>query len=283
MTARRSPTARHRRLMAELTRLREASGLSRGQVAERIGNAEITVFRWETGLSRPRPADVTILLDVYGVHGQRRETLVQLAKEAREQGWWYSHRDSLKPGFDLYVGLEAEAATVRTYEDQVVPGLLQTEAYAREVIAATAMTETPEIDEEVTVRRERQSSLLSAPDPIKLAVVLSEAVIRTKVGGTDVMREQLNWLVQASAMPNLTVQVLPFEAGAHAGMDGPFVIVEFAQPDPAVVYLEQASSGLVLEDEADIRRYTLIFGSLTSKALTSTQSRAFLAEVAQNL
>lgn len=268
--------------MAELIRLREVSGLTQAQVAERIGNAEITIFRWEKGLSRPRPADVAILLDVYGIHGQQREALVQSAKEARGKDWFLSHREALKPGFDTYMGLEAEAATIRKYEDQLVPGLLQTEAYARTVITATAMSEVPDIEEKVTVRRERQA-LLTGPDAVRLAAVLNEAVIRTAAGGPDVMREQLNWLVHAAALPNVTLQVLPFAAGAHAGMDGSFVVLEFPEPDPAVVYLEQAASGLVLEDEADVRRYTLMFGNLGTKALSPTRSRAFIAEVARNM
>lgn len=282
MATRHSPTARQRRLMGELTRLRKDRGLTQGEVSERIGNAEVTIIRWERGLSRPRPADVAILCDVYEVYGRDREDLVQMAKEARGRDWWYSHRDVLKRGFDVYIGLEAEAVAVRTYEDQVVSGLLQTEAYARAVIAATAMTDTSEVDEKVIVRRERQS-VLSGRDPVQLAVVLSETVIRTNVGGPEVMREQLNWLVSASGLPNVTLQVLPFEAGAHAGMDGPFFVLEFPEPDPAVVYLEQASSGLVLEDDADVRRYTLMFGSLTSQALDAKKSRACIAEVAREL
>lgn len=277
-----SPTARHRRLRSELTRLREQAGLTQGQAAERADVAEITLFRWEKGVTLPRAADVAFLLDVYGVHGQQREILVQAAKGARGQDWFLSHREALKPGFDTYLALESEAAAIRTYEDELVPGLLQTEAYTRTVIAALAMNEVPDIDEKVTVRRERQAQL-SGPDAIRLTAVLNEAVIRTVVGGPEVMGEQLNWLVQTSSLPNVTLQVMPFEAGAHAGMDGSFVVLEFPEPDPAVVYLEQAASGLVLEDDADVRRYTLRFGNLTSKALSPSRSRAFLAEVAQQL
>ncbi|MEU6741749.1 helix-turn-helix domain-containing protein [Streptosporangium sandarakinum] len=269
--------------MAELTRLREDSGLSRAEVAERIGSTDTTVWRYETGLTRPKPSDVAALTDVYGVTGAARESLVQMAREARQRGWWHRHRQTLKPGFDSYIGLEAEASVVRSYEPLVVPGLMQTEAYARAVIEVTTVTHAPpEVDEKVTVRISRQQLLHGPGEPIQLVSVLDEAVLRRQVGGPKVMREQLEHLVDLGKLPNVEIRVIPFSAGAHAAMDGPFCLLGFPEPgDLDLVYLEQAASGLVLEDPDEVRRYTLMFGSLTAMALRADASAAFIAELAK--
>ena len=191
MTARRSPTARHRRLIAELNRLRERSGLSRAQVADRIGTTDSTVWRYETGQSHPKVSDVGALLEVYGITGEQKAELLQIAREARKRGWWHRHRQTLKPGFDSYIGLEAEASVLRTYEAQVVPGLLHTGAYTRAVIEATAMSFAPaEVDAKVEVRLSRQELLTREDDPIQMIAVLDEAVLRRQVGGPATMREQ---------------------------------------------------------------------------------------------
>ncbi|GHH64132.1 transcriptional regulator [Streptosporangium violaceochromogenes] len=283
MASRRSPTARHRRLMAELNRLRENSGLSRVEVAERIGSTDTTLWRYETGLSRPRPSDVSVLTEVYGVTGEARDSLIQMAREARRRGWWHRHRQALKPGFDSYIGLEAEAAVVRSYEPLVVPGLMQTEPYARAVIEATAMTEAgSEVDEKVSVRISRQRLLHGPGDPIQLVALLDEAVLRRRIGGHAVMREQLEHLADLGRLPNVEIRVIPFSAGAHAALDGKFCLLSFPDPgDPDLVYLEQATSGLVPEDPEEVRRYTLMFGSLTALALGAEASAAFITQMAR--
>ncbi|MFF5207474.1 helix-turn-helix domain-containing protein [Streptosporangium sp. NPDC000396] len=270
--------------MAELSRLRENSGLSRVEVAERIGSTDTTVWRYETGLTRPKPSDVSALTDVYGVTGEARASLIQMAREARQRGWWHRHRQALKPGFDSYIGLEAEASVVRSYEPLVVPGLMQTEAYARAVIEATAMTQAPsEVDEKVSVRISRQQLLYGPGDPIQLVAVLDEAVLRRQVGGPEVMREQLERLVDLSRLPNVEIRVIPFSSGAHAAMDGKFCLLSFPEPgDPDLVYLEQAASGLVPEDPEEVRRYTLMFGSLSALALGTEASAAFIAQMAKS-
>ncbi|GAA3088931.1 transcriptional regulator [Streptosporangium carneum] len=283
MAPRRSPTARHRRLMAELSRLREDSGLTRVQVAERIGSTDTTLWRYETGLTRPRPSDVSVLTEVYGVTGEARDSLIQMAREARQRGWWHRHRQALKPGFDSYIGLEAEASVVRTYEPLVVPGLMQTEPYARAVIEATAMTQAPsEVDEKVSVRISRQQLLHGPGDPIQLVALLDEAVLRRQIGGRAVMREQLEHLVDLGKLPNVEIRVIPFSAGAHAAMDGKFCLLSFPEPeDPDLVYLEQATSGLMPEDPEEVRRYTLMFGSLSALALGAEASATFIAQMAR--
>ena len=229
MAARLSPTARQRRLMAELIRLREGSGLSRAQVAERVGATDSTLWRYETGATRPKPGDVAILLDVYGIHGAEREELIEMAKHARKRGWWHRHRQSLKPGFDSYIGLEAAASVVRTFQTLVVPGILQTEGYARAIIEQTAITSVPDqVDEKVLVRLSRQELLTREDDPLQVVAVLDEAVLHRQVGGPEVMSEQIRHLLELTRRPNVTIRVVPFTQGAHAGMDGPFYLLEFA-------------------------------------------------------
>jgi transcriptional regulator with XRE-family HTH domain len=282
LAERRTPkSARHRRLMAELNRLRSASGLSRAQVAERIGSTDTTIWRYETGLTMPRPSDVGALLEAYGVSGAARDDLIQLAKDARKRGWWHRHRETLKPGFDSYIGLESEASVVRTYQSQVVPGLLQTERYARAIIEATGMTSSAaEISEKVSVRMARQELIARSEDPVRLVAVLDEAVVRRQVGGPEVMAEQLSKLIDLGKLPNVEIRVMPFGSGAHAAMDGPFYFLEFPESDdPDLVYLEQAGSGLIPEDVEELRRYTLMFGNLMATALTPSQSSAFIAKI----
>lgn len=284
VTTRKSPTARHRRLIAELGRLRERSGLARAQVAERIGTTDTTVWRYESGLSRPKVSDVIALLEVYGITGAEKAELIDLAREARKRGWWHRHRQTLKPGFDSYIGLEAEASVLRTYEPQIVPGLLQTAAYARAIIEVTAMTSAPaEVDEKVEVRLSRQDLLTREDSPIRMLAVLDEAVLRREVGGPATMREQCRHLLRLGKLPNVEIRVLPFGAGAHAAMDGKFNLLEFPEPeDPDVVYLEQAASGLVLEYPEEVRRYTLMFGSLMAAALPNGESAGFVAALAKD-
>lgn len=284
MAARPSPTARHRRLMAELSALRSRSGLSRAEVADRVGITDSTLWRYETGMTRPKPGDVAILLDVYGVHGAEREELIEMAKHARKRGWWHRHRQALKPGFDSYIGLEAAASVVRTFQTVAVPGLMQTEAYARAMIEQTAITSAPyPVDERVLVRMSRQELLTRPDDPLHMVAVLDEAVLRRQVGSPEIMNGQVRHLIDLADRPNVTVHIVPFARGAHPGMDGQFTLLEFPeQADPDLVYLEQAGSGLIPEDPEEVRRYTLIFGSLLGKALEPDESILFMRGLLDN-
>jgi transcriptional regulator with XRE-family HTH domain len=284
MATRRSPTARHRRLIVELKRLREERGLSREQVAERIGTSETSIFRYEKGETRPQPAVVAAMLDVYGAAAAERDELLEMARDARKRGWWHRHRQSLKPGFDSYIGLEAAASIVRTYEAQTVPGLIQTEAYARANIVATSLNMVPaEIEERLSVRISRQDLITRSTDRVQLVAVLDEAVLRRQVGGPEAMREQIRHLIAMAALPNVVIHVLPFAAGAHPGMEGPFCLLSFPEPDDLdLVYLEQATSGLVPEEPEEVRRYTLMFGTLLGKALPAEESVAFMEKITEN-
>jgi transcriptional regulator with XRE-family HTH domain len=279
VTERRSPTIRRRRLGAELRRRREAAGVTIDGVAERLECSASKISRIETGHTSATPRDVRDMLEIYGVPGAECDELVQIAREARQKGWWHPYSTVLT---GAYVGLEAAAQSVRAYEQQVVPGILQTEEYAKAMIKAARPDITAdEVDRRVRVRLGRQS-LLNQDDPIELWVVLDEAVVSRPVGGDGVMRAQLERLVEASDLPNVTLQILLFEAGGHAGMDGTFAILDFPEPsDPDVVYAENATGGLFLEKSDELRKYTFIFDHIRAAALGPEESVAYIAKLAK--
>jgi transcriptional regulator with XRE-family HTH domain len=266
----RSPTIRRRRLGVELRRHREAAGVTIDVVAERLGCSTSKVSRIETGHTIATPADVQRILDIYGVSVAITKELVQIAREARQKGWWHPYSTVLT---GAYVGLEAAARSIRVFEQQLVPGLLQTEEYAIAMIRAARLDDTyQEIDQRVRVRLARQA-LLIQDDPIDLRVVLDEAVLSRPVGGHEVMHDQLIRLVEAARLPNVTIQILPFAAGAHAGMDGAFVILEFEEEgDSDVVFIDNATGGLFLEKAEELRKYISIFDTAGSAALAPRES-----------
>jgi transcriptional regulator with XRE-family HTH domain len=266
-------------LGAELRRRREAAGITIEAVAERLECSASKISRIETGHTSATPRDVRDLLEIYGVLGPEADELVQIAREARQKGWWHPYSAVLT---GAYVGLEAAAKSVRAYEQQVVPGLLQTEEYAKAMIRAARPDITDdEVERRVRVRMGRQS-LLTQDDPLDLWVVLDEAVVSRPVGGDAVMRAQLARLVEAADLPNVTLQVLPFDSGAHAGMDGTFAILDFPEPgDPDVVYAENATGGLFLEKTEELRKYIFIFDHIRAAALPPVESGALLAKLAK--
>lgn len=279
MTERRSPTVRRRRLGAELRRRRDAAGVTIDVVAERLECSASKVSRIETGHTTATPRDVRDMLEIYGVTGTEADELVQIAREARQKGWWHPYSTVLT---GAYVGFEAAARSVRAYEQQVVPGLLQTADYAQAMIRAARPDITDEeVDHRVHVRLRRQS-LLTQEDQIDVWAVLDEAVLSRPVGGDAVMRAQLLRLVEAADMPNVTLQVLPFEVGSHAGMDGTFTILDFPEPSDAdVVYAENATGGLFLEKSEELRKYIFIFDHIRAAALPPEESIAMIAKRAK--
>ncbi|GAB7049343.1 helix-turn-helix domain-containing protein [Catenuloplanes indicus] len=279
MTQRRSPTVRRRRLGAELRKHREEAGVTIEAVADRLRCSTSKVSRIETGHTSATPRDVRAMLDIYGIDGDESAELVQISREARQKGWWHPYSTVLT---GAYVGLEAEANSVRAYEQQVVPGLLQTEEYARAMIrSARPDISADEVERRVRVRMERQS-LLMQDDPIDLWMVLDEAVVSRPVGGDAVMRAQIHHLVVTAELPNVTLQVLPFAAGAHAGMDGTFTILDFPEPtDTDVVYAENATGGLFLEKADELRKYVFIFDHIRAAALRPEESVSLLADLAK--
>jgi transcriptional regulator with XRE-family HTH domain len=276
-----NPTLRARRLAIELMRRREASGLSREEAARRLEWSTSTVFRIETGRSRPQPGNVRVLLDLYGVTGSERDGLIQLAREARQPGWWHSFRDVLPNPYEVYIGLEGGAASIRNFEPVVVPGLLQTEDYARAMFkGGPRELERDEIERRVEVRLARQQ-ILTRDDRPRLWAVIDEAVIHRLVGDPAVMRAQLGHLIDTAEQGRTTVQVVPYRAGAHAGTTGPFVILDFPEPtDPAVVYVETLAGDIYLEERADVNRYTIAFDRLLAAALHPDDSVRLIQQVA---
>jgi transcriptional regulator with XRE-family HTH domain len=276
---RRSPTIRRRRLGAELRRYRDAAGVTIDVVADRLGCSPSKVSRIETGHTSATPRDVKDMLDIYGVNGTESDELVQISREARQKGWWHPFSTVLT---GAYVGLEAAARSIRAYEQQVVPGLLQTDKYAIAMIRAARLGDSDrEIEQRVRVRMARQA-LLIQDDPIDLWVVLDEAVLSRPVGGDEVMRDQLLRLVEAAGLPNVTLQILPFSAGAHAGMDGTFAILDFPDAeDPDVVFAENATGGLFLEKSDELRKYNSIFDTIRATALTPEESRDMIARLVE--
>ena len=279
--ASRSPTVRQRRLARALRQLRDDAGLTIEEVAEKLEISASTVSRMETAHVGVRPRDLRYLLDIYGVTGGRRDDLLQIARERRQQPWWQEFRDL--PSIAL-TGLEADATSISQYSVQLIPGLLQTMAYARVILRAIRLdTEPEDIERRLTLRMDRQALLVGKEAP-RVWVVLDEAVLRRLVGGPQVMHEQLQRLIDASALPNVTIQVLPFVSGAHAGMDGEFTVLRYREPaDPDVVYLENTGSDLYIERSDVTRRYNTTFEHLMADALDPTESIRMLGNVQDEL
>jgi transcriptional regulator with XRE-family HTH domain len=279
VSGRGSPTLRRRQLGMELRRLREAAGVTIDQVADRLECSGSKISRIETGQTGVTPRDVRDMLSIYGVDVEYAETLLRIAREARQKGWWQLYGDVLT---SAYVGLEAAADQVRSYEALVVPGLLQTEDYASTMIrTARPDISLAEVDKRVRVRMSRQS-LLTQDDPLDLWVVLDEAVLHRPVGGAEVMRRQLRHLAETAELANVTLQVLPFAAGAHAGMDGTFTILLYDESaDQNFVFASNAAGGLFLEKDEELQRYEFIFDYLRAHALRPDDSVSMIVKLAK--
>ncbi len=279
-----SPTVRRRRLGQELRQLREDAGLTCEEVGERLEWSGAKVSRIETARVGVRPRDVSDLLDLYNVTDkQHRTNLLTLTREARQRGWWYSYGWALPQEFNTWLSLEAEATSLRIYDMQVANGLLQTEEYARAVLRSVWVAETAEqIERRVALRMKRQQVLAREEAPLHLWVVIDEAVLHRRVGGPGVMRGQLRRLVEESEKPHITLQVLPFSAGAHVSVDGPFTITELAAPDPEVVSIEYRLGGLYLEQDDEVRQYARIFDRLRATAMSPDESVALIAKLARD-
>jgi len=276
--ARSGPMALRIALGAHLRRLREASHITPSQAGEAIRATHSKISRLERGRSGAKQRDVADLLTLYGVTDEaEREDLLDLARQASTPGWWQQYNDILPRWFELYVGLERAASIIRTYELQFVHGLLQTEDYARAVILiANAHASAEEIDRRVSVRMKRQQ-LLTQPDAPELWTVLDEAVLRRPPGGPGVMRAQLEHLLELTDLPNVTLQIVPFNVGPHAAAGGPFTILRFPEPDlPDLVYLEQLNSAQYLDHPDDVINYVTVMDQLCVQAETGTASKDML-------
>ncbi|MFI6001395.1 helix-turn-helix domain-containing protein [Streptomyces sp. NPDC051366] len=277
MAANGSPTVRRRRLGAELRRMRRAAGMTSQQVAGRLLVSQSKISLLEAGRRAINPRDVRDLCEVYEVTDQSLvASLMRMAKESGRQGWWVAYGDV---PYSVFIGMETEAASIHSYDPLVIPGLLQTPAYAAAVIEET----NPHITAEqaatrLEVRLRRQHRAHHPARPFRLWVVLDESALHRAVGTADVMREQLEHLNRLGAQPHITVQVLPHTAGAHPGASGQFCILTFRDSDAGVVYLERFTSDLYLEKPADRQPYHLMYDHLQAQALSLEQSRRFIRD-----
>ncbi len=276
-----SPTVRRRRLGTELRRLREQARLTCENVGQRLDCSGTRISRMETGRISVRPGDVRELLELYGVTGDRADALVELARQARRKGWWHRFGPVTPSWLEPYLALEAEASRLRDFQSMVLPALLQTEDYARAILrAAPGAGPAGDIDRRVALRMQRQL-VLGGTAPPELCLVLSESVLRVQVGGPAVMREQLRALAGAAGRGHVTLQVLPLGAAAHVHPVSPFTVLDFADPaDPSVAYTEHLTGGLVLDDPAEVRAYTVVFDRLCAEALDPGSSLGLITGLA---
>ncbi|MEV5815330.1 helix-turn-helix domain-containing protein [Streptomyces mutabilis] len=276
-----NPTVRRRRLGQELRRLRELKGMTAEEVAERLLVSQSKISRLENGRRSISQRDVRDLCGVYEVEDQRIvDSLMQMAKDSRQQGWWHAFGDI---PYSVYIGLETDAESLRTYEPQIITGLLQTRSYAEALIQG-ALPETPvaDVEKRVQVRIRRQERITAENNPLRLWVVLDEACLHRMVGSRQVMREQLEHVAEMSQLPHITVQVLPFDVGAHPGINGQYSILEFTDTaDSSVVYIEGVTSDLYLEKAQDVQKYTVMYEHLRAQALNVEQSRQRIEDVAK--
>lgn len=279
------PTVLRILLGSQLRRLREANRVSREAAGWEIRASESKISRMELGRVGFKERDVADLLTLYGVADQsERDSLLALARDANNPGWWHRFGDVLPTWFQSYVGLEAAASLIRTYEVQFVPGLLQTPAYARAVILlGHGAAATDELDRRVNLRMARQQ-LLSRSGAPRFWAVIDEAALRRPIGGAEIMRGQFEALIEATKLPNVTIQVIRFSAGGHAAAGGAFSILRFPDRDlPDVVYTEQLTSALYLDKREDLDDYAAAMDRLCIEADPPNQTADILGDLLRGL
>jgi transcriptional regulator with XRE-family HTH domain len=272
-------------LGSQLRRLREAKGITREDAGYTIRASESKISRMELGRVSFKERDVTDLLSLYGVDDEtERAALVTLVREANQSGWWHSFSDAMPNWFQTYVGLEEAAALIRTYQVQFIPGLLQTEDYARAIVLLNRPhMETSELERRINLRMRRQKLVADGDGP-RLWAVVDEAALRRPVGGPAVMKAQIQRLIDAADMPNVVVQVMPFRFGGHAAESGAFTILRFPEQDlPDVVYLEQLTSALYLDKRDDVDQYVQVMERLSVDSLTPESSVELLSSLLKEI
>src|SRR5438477_2368855 len=254
-------------LGSQLRRLRESRGISAEHAAEAIRGSHSKISRMEHGRVGFKERDVSDLLTLYGVtDSEERAALLNLAREANTPGWWHAYSDILPSWLEPFVGLEAAASVIRTYQIQLIPGLLQTEGYARALIRQGSAATEEQIARRGELRASRQE-ILRRPDAPQLWVVVDEGALRRPVGSQEIMRQQIEHLIEVADHPAVTLQIMPFSGGAHSAMGGPFTILRFAEPDLAdVVYIEQLTSALYLDKPAEVDSYREVMNDLCQQA-----------------
>lgn len=273
-----SPTLRRRELGTRLRELRQARGKTAEDVARTLMVSTTKITRLETGARGVNLRDIRDLCDYYEVSPDEREHLMSLARESREDSWW-QHYDLLHP---TYVGLETAATSIADFKSDIITGLLQTERYSRAVLETTLPDPSEaKIEQTVESRQLRQRRLTDDP-PLELWAVIHEAALRTHVGGPDVMREQLDALVERAAQPNIDIQLLPFSAGAHPALLSAFVILHFQEDVPDIVYVEGLLGEHYLQARPDLVRYRRVFDQLRAMAVAPKDSAARMAAIAKS-
>jgi transcriptional regulator with XRE-family HTH domain len=281
----RGPTVLRMILGSQLRRLREAAGVTPDQAAWELRASRSKISRMEHGRVKFKDRDVADLLTLYGVTEEKlRARMLASARDANAPGWWSKYGDLLPDWFEEYLGLEGAASVIRTFELQFVHGLFQTEAYARAVTLLGRKTApAEEIDRRVSLRIKRQD-ILAGPEPPQVWSVMDESVLRRPVGGRAAMRAQLNHLEEMTCLPQVTIQVIPFGGGGHAAAGGSFTLLRFAEPElPDVVYIEQLTSALYLDDRQDIDHYMEVMNDLSTEALTPDRTTQFIAEITREI
>ena len=279
------PTVRRLQLGARLRSLREAKGVTRDQAGWAIRASESKISRMELGRVSFKERDVSDLLTLYGVDDEAEHTrLLSMAREANTPGWWHSYGDLLASWFQNYLDLEQAAELIRTYEVQFVPGLLQTDDYARAVIRlGYAHAKDEELDRRVGLRMARKQ-VLARPDGPRLWAVLDEAVLRRPIGGVEVQRGQLEALIEACELPSVRLQVVRFNAGGHAAAGGAFSILRFPHQDlPDIVYIEHLTNALYLEKREDVDQYAGVVSRLFIEAEPPRRTPEILHEALHEL
>ncbi|HWS37339.1 MAG TPA: helix-turn-helix transcriptional regulator [Actinoplanes sp.] len=275
------PTVLRILLGSQLRKLRESKGITREAAGYEIRASGSKISRMELGRVSFKERDVTDLLTLYGVSDSaERDALIGLARQANNPGWWQHFGDVLPTWFQAYLGLEAASSLIRTYEIQFVPGLLQTPDYARAVIMlGHAGASSDEITRRVDVRLQRQQ-ILTRPGGPQLWAVIDEAVLRRPIGGVEVMRAQIEALIEASKLPSVRLQIIPFQAGGHAAAGGPFAILRFPEPElPDVVYVEQLTSAIYLDKREDVDHYAMAMERVCIDAEAPNDTPAILGKL----
>jgi len=274
---------RRRRLGSELRRLREAAGLTCEQAGDHLDCSASKISRMETARVPARGIDVQALCHLYGAGDEQMTVLVALARESKTEGWWQRFDGVLPDWFGTYVGLEAEAATIRTYEIELIPGLLQTAAYARVLFESAEVSAPDEVEQAVSIRRSRQE-VLRGDNPPQYWAVFSEAALHRLIGGPAIMRDQLLHVAEISELRHVTVQVIRADAGAHPGMCTPFVILSFPErSDPQVTFVEYLTGALYLEKREEVDQHNLVFNHLVAAAISPQQSVDLIRSTAKQL
>jgi transcriptional regulator with XRE-family HTH domain len=273
-----TPTIRLRRLAGQLERLRDEKGLRREDVQQRTSINAVTLYRIETARTRPQYRTLDTLLRLYDVPFEEKERLKALYKQSADQGWIQPWHQDLPEGYTAYISFEREARSLRHYSGMPIPGLLQTEDYARAMICGILHEATDEQVEHLVMARMDRQSVLAKEDPLRLWAIIDEAALHREVGGPDVMRAQLRRLLEAARSPHVTIQVIPFSAGVHPGVLGQFIIMDFEdQLDADLIYVDGQAAEIFLEADVDIKRFRADFDQLVAVARSPHDSMALIA------